>query len=64
MPMSCEGGENMEKIKIEQHTFMGGLWIAAWLFTIGFLHLDLYKGVLAIVLWAYYLGVHFSVLAH
>jgi len=57
-------GERMEKIKIEQHTFTGGLWFAAWLFTIGFLHLGFWKGVFAIVLWPYYLGVHFSALAH
>jgi uncharacterized membrane protein len=57
-------GEDMEKIKIEQHTFMGSLWITAWLFTIGFLHLGFWKGVVAIVLWPYYLGVHFSTLVH
>jgi len=51
------------KIRIEQHTFMGTVWFAAWLFTIGFLHLDSWKGVLAVVLWPYYLGVHFSALA-
>ncbi len=51
---------NMEKIKIEQHSFMGSVWICAWLFTIGFLHLAFWKGVLAIVLWPYYLGVTFS----
>jgi uncharacterized membrane protein len=54
----------MEKIKIEQHTFMGSAWIAAWLFTVGFLHLGFWRAVLAIVLWPYYLGVHFSALAH
>jgi hypothetical protein len=53
----------MEKIKIEQHSFAGTLWVAAWLFTIGFLHLTFWKGVLAIVLWPYYLGVAFSSLA-
>jgi hypothetical protein len=42
-------GEKMN-IKIEQHTFMGGLWVGAWLFTIGFLHLSFWKGLLAIVL--------------
>jgi uncharacterized membrane protein len=57
-------GEDMEKIRIEQHTFMGSLWCAAWLFTIGFLHLGFWKGVLAIVLWPYYLGANFSSLAH
>ncbi len=54
----------MEKRKVEQHTFGGAMWLAAWLFTIGFLHLGFWKGVLAIVLWAYFLGVHFSSLAH
>jgi len=49
----------MDKIKIEQHTFGGFLWFAGWLFTIGFLHLDFIKGALALVLWPYFLGVHF-----
>jgi hypothetical protein len=48
------------KIRIEQHSFTGGLWCAAWLFTIGFLHLSFWKGVFAIVLWPYYIGVHVS----
>ena len=49
----------MEKVRIEQHTFGGLFWFAAWLFTIGFLHLDFIKGVFALVLWPYFLGVHF-----
>lgn len=47
----------MEKIKIEQHTLSGGIWMAAWLFTIGFLQLSFWKGVLAAILWPYFLGV-------
>lgn len=50
----------MEKIKIENHTFSGGLWIGAWLFTIGFLHLTFWQGVIAIVVWPYYIGVAVS----
>lgn len=38
----------------------GGLWIAAWLFTIGFLKLSFWQAVLAIVIWPYYLGAAFS----
>lgn len=49
-----------EKIKIEQHTFSGGLWIAAWLFTIGYLKLSFWQGVLALLLWPYYLGAAWS----
>jgi hypothetical protein len=50
----------MEKIKIEHHSFSGILWIGGWLFTIGFLHLTFLRGVLAIILWPYYLGVMLS----
>lgn len=50
----------MEKIKIEHHTVSGGVWVAAWLFTIGFMHLTFLQGVLAVLLWPYYLGTHFS----
>jgi len=46
----------MEKIRIEQHSIGGLLWLAAWLFTIGFLHLTFWQEVLAVVLWPYYLG--------
>jgi hypothetical protein len=38
----------------------GGVWFAAWLFTIGFLHLNFWRGVLAIVIWPYYLGAFFA----
>lgn len=50
----------MEKIRIEQHTFAGGLWFAGWLFTLGFLHLSFWKGFLALVVWPYYVGVAVS----
>jgi hypothetical protein len=53
-----------QKIQIQQHSFMGMLWCAAWLFTIGYLHLNFWRGLLAIVLWPYYIGVHFSALTH
>lgn len=47
----------MEKIQIEQHSFGGLLWFVGWLFTIGFLNLTFWKGVLALLLWPYYVGV-------
>jgi uncharacterized membrane protein len=55
---------NMEKIKIEHHTFSGLLWFVGWLFTIGFVQLSFWKGVLAIVVWPYYLGVAVKLLIH
>jgi hypothetical protein len=54
----------MDKIKIEQNGFAGLAWFGAWIFTIGFLHLTFWKGVWALVIWPYYLGAHFSFLAH
>jgi hypothetical protein len=48
----------MEKIKIENHTFPGALWIIGWLFTVGFLHLSFGKGLIAILIWPYFLGGH------
>lgn len=46
----------MDKIRIEHHSFAGTAWLAGWLFSLGLLHPSFWKGVLAIVLWPYYLG--------
>ncbi len=50
----------MERIRVEQHSFAGGLWFIGWLFTIGFLHLSFGKALFAIVIWPYYLGAALS----
>lgn len=34
-----EEKEKMQKVRIEQHSASGLVWIWTWLFTIGFLHL-------------------------
>jgi hypothetical protein len=52
--------EKTQKIRIEQHPFLGIGWFAAWLFTFGFLHLSFWKAVFALLLWPYYLRVHFG----
>ena len=36
---------------------LGTIWMMGWLFTIGYLHLTFWKGVLALIIWPYYLGV-------
>lgn len=36
---------------------MGAGWFVGWLFTIGWLQLAFWKGVLALVVWPYYVGV-------
>jgi hypothetical protein len=50
----------MERIHITQHTSLGALWFAGWLFTIGYLHLDFLRGLLGLVVWPYFLGTHFA----
>jgi hypothetical protein len=57
--------EAVEKIKVVQrHSFAGCAWITSWLFTIGFLHLGFWRGVAAVVIWPYYIGVTVSALVH
>jgi hypothetical protein len=46
----------MERIRIEQHSSVGLIWIAGWLFTIGYLKLSFWTGLLALVIWPYYIG--------
>lgn len=52
----------MQKIKVENHVIGGGFWIAAWLFTIGYLQLTFWQGVLAVAIWPYYLGSAWSLM--
>ncbi len=51
----------MEKIKIENSGAAGIIWLIGWLFTIGFAKLSFFKGLLAIILWPYYLGTVFTI---
>ena len=63
-PGICHATEcGMERIRIEQHSWTGTVWAFGWLFTIGYLHLTFWKGVLAVLLWPYYLGVAISTIA-
>jgi len=39
---------------------LGLVWIAGWLFTIGFLGHGFWQGLIALVLWPYQIGVAFS----
>jgi len=34
----------------------GSLWFAGWLFTLGYLHLPFWQGLLGLVIWPWYLG--------
>ncbi|MEK7194598.1 MAG: hypothetical protein AAB660_02840 [Patescibacteria group bacterium] len=48
----------MEKIIISNS--LGILWTMGWLFTIGYLKLSFWRGVLALIVWPYFIGVHFA----
>lgn len=51
-------GDEVKHIHRSDAGGLGGLvWFAGWLFTIGYLHLPFGRGLLALVLWPYYLGV-------
>jgi hypothetical protein len=50
---------DMKKIRIKYSGF-GFIWFASWLFTIGYLNLTFWKGVLAIIIWPYYIGDAFT----
>ncbi|KAA9006716.1 hypothetical protein [Histidinibacterium aquaticum] len=45
-----------DRIRIEQHSGVGLVWFAAWLFTIGYLDLSFWRGALAILIWPYDIG--------
>lgn len=49
-----------ERIRIDQHSATGLLWFMGWLFTIGYLDLTFWRGVFALIVWPYYLGVSFQ----
>lgn len=48
------------RIRINNTLSLGGLWFAGWLFTIGYLKLDFWMGLLGLIVWPYFLGSHFA----
>jgi hypothetical protein len=44
------------KTRNDAGALTGPVWAIGWLFTIGFLKLSFGKGVLALILWPFYLG--------
>ena len=51
----------MSERKIHIQSGTGGfIWFTSWLFCVGYLKLSFTKGVWALLLWPYFLGVHVS----
>lgn len=42
--------------KVEVAGIMGPVWFMGWLFTLGFLKLSFFQGMLALIIWPYYIG--------
>ena len=49
-----------DRIQTTQHTSLGALWFAGWLFSIGYLQLNFWLGLIGIAVWPYLLGSHFA----
>ena len=49
-----------QRIKIDQGGLGFGLWTVGWLFTIGFLDLSFWRGLLGLFVWPYFLGVRIA----
>lgn len=50
---------HMTNTIVTHDAVFGSLWTIGWLFTVGYLHLKFWKGVLALFVWPYYIGVKF-----
>jgi hypothetical protein len=48
------------RIQINNSLSLGGLWLAGWLFTIGYLKLDFWLGLLGLIVWPYFIGSHLA----
>lgn len=42
--------------KVEVAGIMGPVWFIGWLFSLGFLKLSFFQGLLALIIWPYYIG--------
>ncbi len=49
----------MEKVIINHQEVFSGLWAMGWLFTIGYLKLSFWHGVLGLFIWPYFIGKKF-----
>jgi len=46
----------MAKIEVQNHSSLGLLWCAGWLFTLGYLKLGFWRGLLGVIVWPYFIG--------
>lgn len=58
--MKGDFGMTERKIHVHNTLSLGGLWFAGWLFSIGYLKLDFWGGLIGIIVWPYFMGTHFA----
>jgi len=59
--MQQQGRAMERKIKVTQQSSLGAtLWFIGWLFSIGYLQLGFWQGLLGLVIWPYFLGSHLA----
>jgi hypothetical protein len=49
-----------DRVRVTQNISLGTLWFVGWLFTIGYLKLGFWWGLLGLIVWPYYIGSHFA----
>ena len=47
-------------VKIENRVDLGIFWMMGWMFSIGFLKLSVKQGLIALIIWPYFIGQHFA----
>lgn len=52
--------ESKNRVKVQYQSSLGLVWFGGWLFTIGYLQLKFWSGLLALFIWPYYLGDHWA----
>ena len=53
-------GRMERKININNGGCFGIVWFGGWLFSIGYLHLGFWQGLLGLIVWPYFMGAHFA----
>jgi len=59
---ACDTNKCAHKVNVHQSSIAGCAWFGAWLFTIGYLHLTFWRALWALIVWPYYIGVHYGML--
>jgi len=49
-----------ERTQVKHYHSSGMVWFIGWLFTIGFLKLGFWKGLLGLIVWPYFIGVRLA----